>query len=113
MKKRGVCFVASQIFSFEIFFNFPLFLFFRLPIDISRLSVLAEACHAYAKALYYKEEEFQTHPEACIESLISLNNQLGQPQAAEGTCTQQALDYLSFLCVVRLLTCFVSFFLFL
>jgi FKBP12-rapamycin complex-associated protein len=56
----------------------------RLPIPIARLSVLAEDCHAYAKALYYKEEQFQTDPEACIESLISLNNQLGQPNAAEG-----------------------------
>lgn len=45
----------------------------------------AEDCSAYAKALYYKEEEFQTNPSSkTVESLIRLNTQLGQPRAAEG-----------------------------
>ena len=55
-----------------------------LPIDIRTLGKLAEKCHAYAKALHYKELEFHTSPETCIESLISINNQLEQPDAAVG-----------------------------
>lgn len=30
-----------------------------LPIDIKTLGQLAEKCHAYAKALHYKEIEFR------------------------------------------------------
>ena len=44
----------------------------------------ADKCHAYAKALHYKEVEFHTSPETCIEELISINNQLEQPEAAMG-----------------------------
>lgn len=55
-----------------------------LPIDIRELGELAQKCHAYAKALHYKELEFHTSPSTCIESLISINNQLGQPEAAAG-----------------------------
>ena len=55
-----------------------------LPIDIRQLGELAEKCHAYAKALHYKELEFHTSPSTCIEALISINNQLGQPEAAVG-----------------------------
>ena len=55
-----------------------------LPIDIRQLGELAETCHAYAKALHYKELEFHTSPSTCIEALISINNQLGQPEAANG-----------------------------
>ena len=38
---------------------------------------------AYAKALHYREMEFRSEPhvEAAIESLISINNQLQQPDA--------------------------------
>ncbi len=45
-----------------------------LPIDISKLSLLAEKCHSYAKALHYKELEFQTSVTitSCIESLIGI-----------------------------------------
>ena len=41
---------------------------------------------AYAKALHYREMEFRSEPhvEAAIESLISINNQLQQPDAAQG-----------------------------
>ena len=56
-----------------------------LPIDIRILGRLAaDKCHAYAKALHYKEVEFHTSPETCIEELISINNQLEQPEAAMG-----------------------------
>lgn len=55
-----------------------------LPIDIRILAELAQKCHAYAKALHYKELEFQTSPAQCIESLISINKKLGQPEAALG-----------------------------
>ncbi|TMW61633.1 hypothetical protein Poli38472_010696 [Pythium oligandrum] len=55
-----------------------------LPIDIRELGELAQKCHAYAKALHYKELEFHTSPATCIEALISINNQLGQPEAAVG-----------------------------
>jgi phosphatidylinositol kinase/protein kinase (PI-3 family) len=55
-----------------------------LPIDISTLGLLAEKCHAYAKALHYKELEFRLDPSNTIEALISINNQLQQPDAAVG-----------------------------
>lgn len=57
------------------------------------LGALAEKCHAYAKALHYKELEFQNSPESCVEALISINNQLRQPEAAIGILTyaQQTL----------------------
>ena len=48
------------------------------------LGHLAERCHAYAKALHYKEIEFKTSPQDTIESLISINNELQQPEAAVG-----------------------------
>ena len=42
-------------------------------------------CRAYAKALHYKEEEFHRGPNTQIlESLISINNKLQQPEAAAG-----------------------------
>ena len=56
----------------------------RLPIDIRALGRLAENVHAYAKALHYKELEFRSSPANTIESLIHLNNQLQQPEAAVG-----------------------------
>jgi phosphatidylinositol kinase/protein kinase (PI-3 family) len=55
------------------------------PIEIKELGRLAFKCHAYAKALHYKELEFHAlqTPEA-VESLITINTQLQQPEAAEG-----------------------------
>ncbi|GMM52375.1 phosphatidylinositol kinase-related protein kinase [Starmerella bacillaris] len=45
----------------------------------------AEKCHAYAKALHYKEQEFMADPSSSnIESLIAINNQLQQSDAAVG-----------------------------
>eukprot|EP00004_Rigifila_ramosa_P027283 TRINITY_DN882_c0_g1_i1.p1 TRINITY_DN882_c0_g1~~TRINITY_DN882_c0_g1_i1.p1 ORF type:complete len:2377 (-),score=590.06 TRINITY_DN882_c0_g1_i1:39-6899(-) len=57
-----------------------------LPIDIRTLGSLAEKCHAYAKALHYKEIEFHAagSMSQTIEALISINNQLQQPEAAVG-----------------------------
>ncbi|XP_075459599.1 serine/threonine-protein kinase mTOR isoform X2 [Ascaphus truei] len=45
----------------------------------------AAKCRAYAKALHYKELEFQKGlSPAILESLISINNKLQQPEAASG-----------------------------
>ena len=51
------------------------------------LGALAEKCHAFAKALHYKELEFQDSPATAVEALISINNQLRQPEAAVGVLT--------------------------
>lgn len=68
-----------------------LFLTYRLLyvkniLDIYQLSALAAKCHAYPKALHYKELESASsdEPHLCTESLISINNKLGQPEAARG-----------------------------
>ena len=59
-----------------------------LPIDIRTLGLYATRCHAYAKALHYKELEFISDPLTdTIESLISINNQLQQPDSAIGILT--------------------------
>jgi FKBP12-rapamycin complex-associated protein len=55
-----------------------------LPIDIRKLGIIAERCQAYAKALHYKELEFLSSPSTTVHSLISINNHLGQPDAAVG-----------------------------
>lgn len=53
------------------------------PSSKALLAQKAEYSQAFAKALYYHEELFQTQP-TNIEALISLNNRLGQPEAAYG-----------------------------
>ncbi|KAJ3106200.1 phosphatidylinositol kinase- protein kinase tor1 [Phlyctochytrium planicorne] len=59
-----------------------------LPIDIRLLGSYAAKCHAYAKALHYKELEFIAEPlPQTIEALISINNQLQQPDSAIGILT--------------------------
>ncbi|KAK1282825.1 Serine/threonine-protein kinase TOR [Acorus calamus] len=73
-----------------------------LPIDIRLLGALAEKCRAFAKALHYKEMEFEdarstkkdANPVAVVEALIHINNQLHQHEAAIGilTYSQQQLD---------------------
>ena len=55
-----------------------------IPIDISVLGDLAERCLAYAKALYYRELEFEVSPESTIESLVALYTNLGHSEAANG-----------------------------
>lgn len=73
-----------------------------LPIDIRLLGALAEKCRAFAKALHYKEMEFEgprsrnidANSSVVVESLIHINNQLHQHEAAVGILTyaQQHLD---------------------
>ncbi|KAH9295237.1 hypothetical protein KI387_038825, partial [Taxus chinensis] len=66
-----------------------------LPIDIRLLGVLAEKCRAFAKALHYKETEFEgaqtknmeVNHVAVVEALIHINNQLHQHEAAVGILT--------------------------
>ncbi|XP_018572076.1 serine/threonine-protein kinase Tor [Anoplophora glabripennis] len=58
-----------------------------LPLDTHLLGEHAMHCRAYAKALHYKEEEFQhggAHKDSVVEALISINNKLQQKEAAEG-----------------------------
>jgi serine/threonine-protein kinase mTOR len=62
-----------------------------LPIGMHTLGTQAARFHAYAKALYYKELEFLAALQAgvspssqVIEALISINNQVQQPDAALG-----------------------------
>ena len=56
-----------------------------LPIDIGTLGKYAAKCHAYAKALHYKELEFEEEKTPLVvEALITINNQLQQTDAAVG-----------------------------
>ena len=55
-----------------------------LPIDSGTLGKVANKCNAYAKALYYREQEFEISPESTINNLIQLYSALGQPEAANG-----------------------------
>lgn len=56
-----------------------------LPIDIRVLGREAARCHAYAKALHYKELEFlQDQSGPAVEALITINNHLQQYDAAIG-----------------------------
>ena len=56
-----------------------------LPIDIRTLGAHAAKCHAYAKALHYKELEFlQDTTTQSVEALIKINSQLQQQDAAIG-----------------------------
>ena len=54
-----------------------------LPMDIRMLSDLALRCQAHAKALHYRELEFQASPHTCIEELIAINNNLEQPEVSK------------------------------
>ena len=56
----------------------------RIQIEINDLGDLAEKCQAYAKALYYREQEFDEDPVNSINTLISLYSSLGQTDAAKG-----------------------------
>jgi hypothetical protein len=55
-----------------------------LPINLSLLAELAQKGHAYAKALHYRELEFQTNAAGCFENLININKKLDQYEAAVG-----------------------------
>ncbi|XP_050677035.1 serine/threonine-protein kinase Tor-like [Leptidea sinapis] len=56
-----------------------------LPISIKLLGDTAISCRAFAKALYYKEEEYRRDPSTqIVEALIHINNKLQQKQSANG-----------------------------
>ncbi|ETO28610.1 phosphatidylinositol kinase Tor2 [Reticulomyxa filosa] len=55
-----------------------------LPVGETNLGKVAEICHSYAKALYYKEKEFRFHFSNSVAPLIEINNRLQQTEAAEG-----------------------------
>ncbi|XP_015781821.1 serine/threonine-protein kinase mTOR [Tetranychus urticae] len=59
-----------------------------LPLEAELLAERALKCRAFAKALHYKEIEFRNHKNgpttSILESLISINNKLQQPEAAAG-----------------------------
>lgn len=65
-----------------------------LPIENRTLGDYAMRCHAYAKALHYKELEFfsETSP-SIIEDLIMINTNLQQHDAAWGTLTVAREQY--------------------
>ena len=69
-----------------------------LPIDIRKLGVLAERCHAYAKALHYREIEFHSYPAETIEALISINNHLQQLEAAQASLCAPYPQFTAALC---------------
>ena len=48
------------------------------------LAGVAKRCNASAKALYYKEKEFEDNVRENIDALISINFDLQQPEAANG-----------------------------
>lgn len=56
-----------------------------LPIDVRTLGMCAGRCHAFAKALHWKELEYNADQSpSAVEALISINNQLQQSDAAFG-----------------------------
>lgn len=55
-----------------------------LPIEPHVLAGLAEKSLAFAKALHYRELEFQTSPASCFESLININKKLNIYDGALG-----------------------------
>ena len=53
--------------------------------DTDLLGCKAMECRAYAKALHYKEDQFHKCPSTdVLQNLISINNKLGQEEAATG-----------------------------
>ena len=66
-----------------------------LPIDISNLAELALKCRSYAKALHYKEREYNqggSGTGSCVEALISVNKKLELPEAALGVLKTSLLQ---------------------
>jgi FKBP12-rapamycin complex-associated protein len=65
-----------------------------LPISMRTLGQYALKCHAYAKALHWKELECMSEPlPETIEALIRINNQLNQPDVAVGILTHAQQTY--------------------
>eukprot|EP01127_Copromyxa_protea_P022122 TRINITY_DN7809_c0_g1_i1.p1 TRINITY_DN7809_c0_g1~~TRINITY_DN7809_c0_g1_i1.p1 ORF type:complete len:2505 (+),score=361.67 TRINITY_DN7809_c0_g1_i1:42-7556(+) len=64
-----------------------------LPLDIGSLGRLAQHSNAFAKALYYLEKEHKQNPTAKIADLITVNDHLGQHEAANGLIAVAQRDY--------------------
>lgn len=65
-----------------------------LPLSDKLLGECASKSRAYAKALHYKEKEFHDGPNTeTLESLISINNKLQQPEAAYGVLSYAMKDH--------------------
>jgi hypothetical protein len=81
-----VRFVRPVIYpiSFIDFFFLIIFHTFSSILIYSHSLPILTAGHAYAKALHYRELEFQTSPAVCFESLININKKLDQYDAAIG-----------------------------
>lgn len=60
-----------------------------LPIEIPILADLALKCRAYAKALHYKEREYNMGgTNNCVEQLININGKLDLPGTSWLACSQ-------------------------
>ena len=57
---------------------------YQLPLDKRTLAALSMKCQAFAKALHYKEMEFQDSPERAVENMLAIYNQCFLPAAADG-----------------------------
>ena len=59
-----------------------------LPLGVSKLGDVAWECHAYSKALFYKEKEFRSKSantdQRTTDTLMQINSRLQQKEAAEG-----------------------------
>eukprot|EP00667_Euglena_gracilis_P000062 EG_transcript_62 len=64
-----------------------------MPMHLANLAALAEKSQAYAKALRWKEIEFQNSPHSCIDELVSINTQLQRPESALGLLIFAAKEY--------------------
>ena len=73
----------------------------HLHLDIRNLGEVATRCRAFAKALHYKELEFQTNPASCTEALITINEELEQPEAAIGVIEHARCHFASAVTVRR------------
>ncbi|GKY96129.1 hypothetical protein MPSEU_000573100 [Mayamaea pseudoterrestris] len=66
-----------------------------LPIGIPILADLALHCRAYAKALHYREREYNLQrSNSCVESLISINRKLDLQDAALGVLKASSIETL-------------------
>ena len=64
-----------------------------LPIDVRTLGMCAGRCHAFAKALHWKELEYNADQSpSAVDALITINNQLQQSDAAFGILKRASLS---------------------
>lgn len=57
---------------------------YQLPLDRRTLAALSMKCQAFAKALHYKEMEFQDSPEQAVDIMLAIYNQCFLPASANG-----------------------------